>query len=177
MALNAGDWVEIGEVFKDSLEHVLRNTQALEEKSRARIQHYVYHSALYDNPYMLLTMAGVKNAVETVFSDEVVRDFVLRLSFVFFSRWGTSDEKYGQLIDTLAFAVSADVPTGFSGTQLVPCAIPSQVLADMPKSELARSTLYTNKWLSIVLLLQLVIQMPEQAVPKRPPKQQQTSSV
>jgi hypothetical protein len=162
MALDAVDWVEIGQVFKDSLDHVLKNAKALEQKSQERIIHFVYHNALYGKPFMLVTPMGVKNLVENVFSDVIVRDFVLQLSFVFYSRWGTDNAKYSQLAETLAFAVSADVePLGISGTASVPCSIPPAVLADLPKTDGVRATLASNKWLSVVLLIALVVQMPE----------------
>lgn len=162
MALDAADWIEIGQVFKDSLDHVLRNTKALEQKSQERVLHFVYHNALYDKPFTLVTPAGVKNLVEKVFSDVIVRDFVLQLSFVFYSRWGTDSEKYSHLADTLAFAVSADVvPMSLTGIPSVPCAIPPQVLADLPKNDGVRATLASNKWLSVILLIALVVQMPD----------------
>lgn len=162
MAFDAVEWVEIGQVFKDSLDHVLRNTKALEAKSQERILHFVYHNALYDKPFMLVTPLGVKNVVEKVFSDVIVRDFVLQLSFVFYSRWGTDAEKYSHLVETLAFAVSADVePMSLSGIPGAPCAIPPAVLADLPKTDGVRITLANNKWLSVILLIALVVQMPE----------------
>jgi hypothetical protein len=81
MALDAADWVEIGQVFKDSLTHVLQNAQALEQPVRDRISRFVYVEAFYKKPYMLVTPAGVKSAIEVVFGDEVLRDFILSLTF------------------------------------------------------------------------------------------------
>jgi hypothetical protein len=109
----------------------------------------------------------VKNAVETVFADEVLRDFVLTLTFVFFSRWGASDEKYAQLVETFAFSVSADVPTSNTGTLNVPSAIPPAILADLSKSDNVRSRLLANKWLATLLLIQLVVQMPDLSETKK----------
>lgn len=168
MALNAEEWVEIGLVFKDSLDHVLASLRHRESAVQERVNVFVYKTVLFDHPYMLCTPNGVKDAVETIFSDVHLRDFVLTLSFTFFSRWGASNEKYLHLTETLAFAVSADgATTPASNTSLiVQSAIPVAIFHDMPKDAQTRAVLLANKWLAVLLLIQLVVQAPEATKPK-----------
>lgn len=173
MALDAVDWIEIGQVFKDSLEHVLQNSQALELATQERIQRFVYVEAFYKKPYMLATPAGVKGAIEMVFGDEVLRDFILSLTYHFYSRWGANNEKFQYLVETLAFAVSVDGPP--DGTMAVPyqSGIPTQVQDDLARSDTVRPTLLANKWLVIILLIQLVVAMPDLKAPTKGRRQAQ----
>ena len=161
MALDAADWVEIGQVFKDSLNHVLQNAQALEQPVRDRISRFVYVEAFYKKPYMLVTPSGVQSAIEVVFADEVLRDFILSLTYVFYSRWGTNNEKFQHLVETLAFAVSVDGPPDGPMAAPYQSGIPPQVRDDLAKSDTVRPTLLANKWLVIILLIQLIVAMPD----------------
>jgi hypothetical protein len=175
MALEVGDWIELGQVFKDSLEHVLRNAQALEQATQDRIQRFVYVEAFYKKPYMLVTPQGVKSAIEMVFGDEILRDFVLSLTYHFYSRWGTTNEKFLHLVDTLAFAVSVDGPPASNTALPYQSGIPPQVQDDMASSETVRPTLLANKWIVIILLLQLVVAMPDLKAPAKNSRRNQAA--
>jgi hypothetical protein len=167
MALSTEEWVDVGGVFKDSLDHVMQNSKALDQKAQERIMMFVHSTAIADKPWMLCTQLGIKRAVEVVFEDVVLRDFILQLSFTFFSRWGASGEKYAHLIETLAFAVSVNGHDAPNGTLLVPSAIPPAVADDMVTQQVALSALHANKWLVIMLLISLVVQLPEEVTHSR----------
>lgn len=160
MALTADEWITVGEVFKDSLQFVLSNSRILSAEAQERLTRFVYAYVLVQRPFTITTPQGSQHAVETVFTDEIVRDFVLSLVYVFFSRWGGTNQRFSDLVETLAFAVSAGssgpLGNGVGSRNM----IPKQLLEDLPKEEAVRQVLGDNKWLVVLLLIQLVVGVP-----------------
>lgn len=173
MALNVEEWNEVGEVFKGSLEHVLANSKSFSTEAQDKISRFLLGFVMIEKPYMLATPAGVQHAVETVFTDEIVRDFVLTLVFVFTARWGSNTERFKELVESLAFAVSAQGPAHNTGPGKN--AIPPPILAELPKEDLVVPVLQDNKWLVVLLLAQLTVQLPVIVEGKQKKRQQEQS--
>lgn len=171
MAFEAEGWKEIGEVYKDSLDFVLANSKAFSAEAQAEIHRFLWSFVMIQKPYMLATQKGVQLAVATVFTSEIIRDFVLTLVYVFFSRWGGTSQRFSELTESLAFAVGA---SGFPGAGRGQNAIPKQILEDLPREDLVLPVLQENKWLVVLLLMQLVVAVP--ALPESKPKKQQQQS-
>jgi hypothetical protein len=175
MALNVEEWNQVGEVFKGSLEHVLANSKSFSTEAQDKINRFLLGFVMIEKPYMLATPAGVQHAVETVFTDEIVRDFVLTLVFVFTARWGSNSERFAELVESLAFAVSAQSPTHIASSPSKN-SIPSPILAELPKEEMVVPVLLENKWLVVLLLAQLTVQLPVIVEGKQQKKHQQQQS-
>lgn len=161
MALTAEEWISVGEVYKDSLKFVLdNNSRMLTPDVNEHLLRFMYTYVLVQKPFTITTPQGMQHAVETVFTDEVVRDFVLTLVYVFFSRWGGTQQRFSELVESLAFAVSAGGSGPFGNGAGSRNAIPKQLLEDLPKEEGVRSALGDNKWLVVLLLMQLIVAFP-----------------
>jgi hypothetical protein len=157
MAFTAEGWIEIAEVFKGSLEHVLANSKSFSQEGQDVISKFIYGFVMVNKPYMLATPLGVQHAVDTVFTNEIVRDFILTLAFVFSCRWGANTQRYAELVESIAFAVSASDASGH-GRALN--AIPQQILDELPRVDTVLPVLQENKWLVVLLLMQLTVQIP-----------------
>jgi hypothetical protein len=157
MALSVTEWNEVGEVYKGSLEYVLDNSKSFSLEAQNKINRFLLSFVMIEKPYTLTTPSGLKHAVETVFIDEIIRDFVLTLAFVFSSRWGANAQRFAELVESLAFAVSA---SDVRNTGPSKSAIPQPILDDLPKEELVLPMLQGNKWLVVLLLAQLTVQIP-----------------
>jgi hypothetical protein len=161
MALTAEEWITVGEVYQDSLKFVLdNNSRMLAPDVNERIMRFMYTYVLVQKPFTITTPQGMQHAVETVFTDEAVRDFVLTLVYVFFSRWGGTSQRFSELVESIAFAVSANGNGPLGNGVGSRNAIPKQLLEDLPKEDGVRSLLGDNKWMVVLLLMQLVVAFP-----------------
>ena len=160
MSLNTEQMVEVASVFKEAYEHVIGN---LTVDVRNKIYAFTGGIVLQDKPYMLLTPDGIERAINLVFTDDQHRDFILTLSFVFFSRWSTGKNDLDELSDNLAAGVSHSgfgAVSGFSSNSKVTNALPGPMLTRLPVYNDARSLIGGNKWIVILLLMQLFISIP-----------------
>jgi hypothetical protein len=158
MGFEVEQWREIAEVFGGSLDFVLTNVKrSYSPEGQERINKFVYDFVITQKPYMLMTQLGEQGAVETVFSDELIRDFILTVGFQFFTRWGGSAERLNTLVESLAFAVSATDSLAGDRRQNL---IPGPILEDLPQESRALSVLRENKWLVVLLLMLLTVEIP-----------------
>lgn len=137
----------MGVVFIDSFRHVLSNS---EETRRASMLEFALTVALKEKPYMLVTPSGLASLAAQVWSVEDCRDFLLQLSFVFFSRLGESDD--------FVLGLSRNLARGCSYVDTVVkqdyTAIPEVVGDRLADNVSALNIINANRWLMIVLLLQ-----------------------
>jgi hypothetical protein len=166
MPLTSDEWRDTAEVFTDSVEFVLNNVTGPNEELRTRLTDFLMSLILADKPYLLASARGLDRAVDLVFADPDVCDFVLMVVFVFFSRWGASLERYTNLVESLAFAVAAD-PSSQPAPRQSLVATPFGIHESLPDPALAQDLLLQNKWLSVLLLIHLFVVVPR---PRRTPK-------
>jgi hypothetical protein len=161
--LNTTDMEEAATVFTQSLNHVLSNY--LTESSKS-VKEFVTHIVLKEKPYMMITEEGLPHIVELVFMNEIVRDFVLTLSSVFFSRWGNNDEQVLGLAGNIARGVSV-LRVG-DNVDIANSVIPRQISERLMTEEMGSMLLYNNRWLICLLMLQIYVNFDIPALPKKP---------
>ena len=176
MSLTTDEWRDTAEVFTESVEFALNNITGPNEKLREKLTDFLMSLILADKPYLLASARGLDRAVNLVFLDQEVCDFVLMIVFVFFSRWGASVERYTNLVESLAFAIAADAAD--TSAQRAPrqglVATPPEIHESLPDPALAQDLLRQNKWLSVLLLIHLFVVIPRA---RRNPKPARTDAL
>ncbi|SAK59266.1 hypothetical protein AWB81_01817 [Caballeronia arationis] len=158
MSLLPNELIETGEVFVASMQHVLANCMRMSEERYGKLSKFVYSMVLAEKPYMIASPKGVQHAIELVFEDEVIRDFVFTLGFTFLARWGGLG-RYSELVQALAFAVSGDGNPVRGQESLV--MMPAEIGDLLPDPEGVLTLLQQNKWLVTLLMIQLFVLVPE----------------
>ncbi len=160
--------MEVAKVIQGCYEH---QSASILGASKEAVTEFVADLILRRPAYMLLTPAGLKEITTKVFEQEDVRDFVLALAFLFFARWGGETKDIEELAKNLAMGVSADAGAGFtsaitsnSGDKL---AIPEVLVANLPKYQTTVSVIASNKWLMVLLLIQLFVLIDVAEITKR----------
>ena len=146
--LNTDQIASCSQVFQESLSHVISNSIG---DTRQHIQHFIANVILKEKPYLLVTEEGIQHAINLTFSDERTRDFVFMLSFTFFSRWGGTHQDIDSLSENLAIGVTH----AYRGHPLN--AVPTQIGDRLTSFEEAAQLISVNRWLIILLMLQLTI--------------------
>jgi hypothetical protein len=165
MSLLPNDLSETAQVFVDSMQHVLANAKSMSEERHNKLNTFVYSLVLVEKPYMIASPKGVQHAIELVFEDEVIRDFVFMLGFTFFARWGASGPRHNDLVQSLAFAVSGDGTPVRGQDSLV--MMPAEIADLLPDPDGVLTLLQQNKWLVTLLMIQLFVLVPEPLKPSK----------
>jgi len=142
------DMVDVAIIFQESVKHVLSN---LLPESKGVVTTFIAGIILQEKPYMLVTSAGIKRAIELVFINEEYRDFIFTLHFTFFSRWGKDEDAYGRLADNIANG--AGLYSVGANSNLMP----NDILSGLASVTNTKALLRSNSWLVILLLLQLFV--------------------
>jgi hypothetical protein len=134
--------------FQESFTHVLGNYVG---ESREHIVKFVANIILREKPYMLVTEAGLQHAMQIAFgNNDAERDFLLMLTFTFFSRFGETDNPVKALSTNLARGVALGNNNDLN-------AVPEQLKKRLPIESDAHLVLEANQWLITLLMLQLCI--------------------
>jgi len=140
--------VEVATVFQEAYQHVLGNNIGDVKKE---LIVFVAGVVLKERPYVLVSHEGLPRAIELVFATNTHREFIFNLAFTFFSRWGGDDSDIQALAVNLARGVSqVNVDKGNN-------AVPEQYSRRLPSLADIKDLIGVNKWLMIVLMLQLFI--------------------
>lgn len=155
MPLHFTDMADVATVFQETFAHVTKNLEG--STAYEEVIKFCGHLVLFEKPYILVSSEGLPNAITMTFTRESVRDFVMTLSYNFFTRWGGSQEAIAALADNLSFgAGQAQV-----GRDL--CAMPQPIAARLGEQEDTKTLLLNNRWLMVLLLIQAFISMPNTA--------------
>jgi hypothetical protein len=152
--------ISAAETFSDSYTHVMNNYVA---ETKNRILLFVMDIILREKPYMLVSREGLPAIMNTVFSSDEIRDFVFTLQFVFFSRWGGTASDVEGLVGNLARGV------GIANVGKVN-AVPSDINARLSNETEVTELLTYNKWLCVILMLQLFVSLDEKLINAKPVK-------
>lgn len=152
--LNSIQMDEVRRVFIESFQQVISNYL---DESRSNIKLFVSELILREKSYMLLSYEGLPRLKQMVFGVENNRDFIFNLHFTFFSRWGQSDNDVTGLIANVARGVALSSPTTTSELN----AMPDDFTKRLINVNSATTLLSSNKWILIILLIQLFVAMDE----------------
>lgn len=107
--------------------------------------------------YSLFRSNELASFSEGIFSNQIIRDFVLKLSINFHARFDMNEgQDYIAMIRM--FASSIDQHARFTENDKELCLIPEQLLSRLPTMADIESTLSGNKWL--VTLVAMVVFIP-----------------
>lgn len=156
MSLTTQEMIVATETFQESFRHVMGNYPVPEAKQY--LLKFVLGVIMVEKPYMLVTDEGIQRAIALVFTAEAERDFILTLTYTFFSRFGETSAPAKNLAAALARGIAL---TGVTTSQL--SAAPDAIKTRLPTEEEARAILEANQWLMTVLLIQLCVQITDDA--------------
>ena len=142
------EMAELAVVFQESLQHVLSN---LVGQTKDNVTLFCGDVILREKPYLIVTEQGLAHMNTKVFASEDIRDFVLTLAFTFFARAAIGPSKYARLSASLATGASC-----VDGTEVLN-AVPPEIHQRLATYRDTRDLIYSNKWLTVVLLLQLFV--------------------
>ena|ERR1700693_4689033 len=146
---------DVAEVFREATEYVIANSSG--DETRLVIRRFMANLALAYKPYMITTPEGTAELVQVIFGDEILRDFVLSLGYVFYSRWGVTSGKYTELVQTIAWSAAGD--TGIEGSRDTDNYIPQEIKENISVLSGTTAVLLQNKWLITILLIQLFVEV------------------
>lgn len=148
--LTTEDMIVVATTFQDAHVHVLHNYLVPEERNK--LLEFVANVILRERPYMLVTQEGIKHAIDLAFKDDLIRDFVLKLSYVFFARYGNRQTHVHALAANLARGAAMGIKHDYA-------AIPDQIRMRLPEPAETTELLENNPWLMVILMIQLFIQL------------------
>lgn len=144
--------ITVAEVFQDSYSHVLSNIIG---ESKNKIIAFIFTIILQNKPYLLVNEEGIQHAIDIVFTDKEHTDFILTLTYVFFSRLG-GDEKYvHEIVGNMARGLSVASPLQYKTKAMT--LLPDEYSSRLGTYIVVEELLSCNKWLIVLLMLQLFI--------------------
>lgn len=154
MTLDAEQMKDVGACIVQAFEHQLSNTFG---QTKLDAMEFVFDLVLRQKPFMMVTQPGYEAIVHSVFTKETIRDFVLSMSYNFYTYWAGTDEDHKALAQTLALSAGYQVPS----------LIPKPITDHMATSEAAQSILVNNRWLCVLMLLPVWLQAPDPEAEKK----------
>lgn len=145
----------IKELFTSALTQTISNYA---ETSRNAITSFILHICGELRPYMIVTPAGAATLAEDIFTVELNRDFIFNLLFNFCPRLSFTDtgKEFGKLISALSFtlAIGDSCNTSSDNDESL---LPEELSTRLPDQNTITNLLMSNKWLVMVLLISLYI--------------------
>lgn len=132
-------------VFTRSVYFVIKNTSI---SNLEKVLSFLSSTVAKEKPYMLVTTEGVEHAIDVVFTDEVIRDFIFTLHATFMTRWSHDSDMYNSLLSNIASGV------GIGGYKKdSQSAIPSPLNERLLSAQDAYTVLKDNNWLVMLILI------------------------
>ncbi len=139
----------VGTLFQEAVDFLFQSSN---DKTKKNVLQFMIKRILGDIPTVQMSPNGVKELRNEVYNNIEVRDFLLNLSFVFFSRWAASDAQVLALAANLARGLSQGT---FVGENIAVSAVPDEVLNRLAKREDVFNLLASNQWLICVIMMPL----------------------
>lgn len=143
----------------------------LDDEYGDKVKKFVRRLVFQHKPYLLVTPEGLITISGEVFKDEQVRYFVTMLRFDFFARWGENTGKEGALIQNLADGLGLrNEQDGVLYTAENPGedASPLDFRMRLATRAEAYNVIDKNRWLLMLLLIQLYVTPTPEEPPKKP---------
>lgn len=148
--------LKIKELFTEALMQTVSNYA---ETSSGHITAFILHVCGELRPYMIVTPGGAETLAEEIFTNELKRDFIFNLLFNFCPRLSFTDvgKEFSKLISTLAFTLAIGDAVTASTDNESTSLLPEELSTRIPDHETITNLLNSNKWLVMVLLISLYI--------------------
>lgn len=142
----------VGAIFQESVNFCLDNATTDEEKN---IHEFFLHLIMEVQPESMLTKQSVSDLQLKVFKNEHVRNFMMRLSYVFYSRWASSDEQITGLAQNLSRGFTQTPYIQGNQDAMSNSGVPDDIMKRMATRSEALARLSANPWLVLVCLVPL----------------------
>jgi hypothetical protein len=142
--------------FRDAYDHTLSHFPDITRRNT--VLKFVSGITMQYAMYLAFTSDGLIRTMKDVFSNDIVRDFVLRLTGAFFTRLGVSEKDVNDLPEVLASAMCV-FPAPSSSISLDTIAIPDELKTRLPEYEDVKTLLLTNKWLVTLVMVSLYLRI------------------
>jgi hypothetical protein len=160
MGLTAVEMESVGELINESFLSVASN---LPQAQMAKILTFAFGLVKQEVPYHLFngnSLEGVKRANSLMFDDADTRDFVLKVTFHFFAKFGNTTGRYEALVENLAEAIGFLKPVETKERASLVVAH-QEFMSRMPSVEDVRALLMDNRWMVTMALMMLYLITPE----------------
>jgi hypothetical protein len=145
--------------FRDAYEHTLSHFP--DPTRRNVVLKFVSGITMQYSLYLAFTSDGLSRMMKDVFSNDTVRDFVLRLTGAFFTRLGMSEQDNNELPEVLASALcvfpTPSIKNADVSSETV--AVPEELKLRLPEYDDIKTLLLTNKWLVTVAMISLYLRI------------------
>lgn len=142
--------------FRDAYDHTLSHFP--DTPRRDTILKFVSGITMQYAMYLAFTSDGLVKMIKSVFGNDTVRDFTLRLTGAFFARLGVSERDASNLHEVLASAMCVFPATRVDVDKDI-IAIPEELRMRLPEYEDVRSLLLANKWLVAIVMISLYLRI------------------
>ena len=148
---------ELKEIFKEALS---QSIASYSERNRIAIYELLLHICGELRPYMVVTPAGAEAISDRIFSNDIHRDFIFTLLFNFTPRLSIDriEENFAYVVRSLAFGLSninkINIP-GYATANEDHIKLPEEVVDRLPTESSIIQLLKSNKWLVMILLINL----------------------
>lgn len=142
---------ELNECYYSFIEAFSITTNSYSEAELIKIKEFVITLAREYTPYGIMTVQSINEVVGNIFTVELNRDFIWKLTFNYFSILGYDSNQYSNICKTLAFA--ANVGDNYNENPNSKSITPSILKEKLQTYEDLGSFLLDNKWMVIVLMI------------------------
>lgn len=156
-SFNNDDMETVASAFQTAFQTVMK--QYLDENQSKAILAFVSSIAVEEKPWMWVSPEGQDHLLDKVMVPELIRDFVMSLTFTFFARWGEAKVKFTGLVDTLSWGTAADTVNNEDKQYVLMPEVISTRLTTQPD---VKKYLAANKWVVTLMLIKLFV-VPEEA--------------
>lgn len=140
--------------FLESLSQTLGN---MGSENRSHALAFLLNLATSYTPAFMIQIFNIRELSESIFTSVLHRDFITTLAFNFYSRFPDNiDDEYMTLVRKLSFAI-----TLYSGNNADGLEIDKEVSSRLPSSESVIKTLKENRWLVVILVAILYVNVDE----------------
>lgn len=126
----------------------------LDEAAREKIMMLCTKIVVEEKPWMWVSPEGVNHLDDLIMVEELTRDFIMALTFTFFSRWGEAKVKFTGLVDTLSWGCAVDNANAEDQSYVL---MSKDLSARLSSQETVKKYLAANKWVVVMMLIKLFV--------------------
>lgn len=146
MALSRQDLLEINTIFTETVDTCMTNISS--DDNLTEVKKYLFNVVLDTVPQSLMNDGELATLVKETFSKDIIANFILSLSFSFYSKAFSNEEDIKSFCEILANSISI-LPDKQNDYLLMP----REYITRVYKEGNIYEVLINNKWLVVFLLL------------------------
>jgi hypothetical protein len=149
MGLSREEMQSVQEDFNIAYLHAFAGVK---QKVRPKILELVLSFKYLEIPYQIFGggFEGTKRLNDLIYNDIDHRDFILKLSFHFYARFGNTEARYTHLVENLASGIGFFKPATDKEAKETVVVAPPEIQDRMPELTDVRALLQSNRWIDPV---------------------------